>query len=130
MEQDKVSDSKDPEQHSQTSSTITTFDLSTLISEIKTGDTWKSRDRNAITLTRSHGLQITLLAMHAGTTKSWHQVECPIRIQLFEGRLEFITDAKVVSLKKGDILILQKGIRHHMKTIEESVILLTLASNL
>ena len=116
--------------HDQMNASIGTFDFSSLISKIKDGDTWKIRDRGAITLTRSHGLHITLIAMHAGTSKPWHRVECPISIQIIEGRIEFITDAETVALKKGEILILQEGVRHHMKSIEEAVILLTLASTL
>ena len=116
------------EQRNQMNPAIATFNCFTLVSQIENEETWKNRDRSAITLSRSHGLQITLIAMHSGTSKPWHRVECPISIQVIEGKIEFITDAEVVPLKKGDILILQEGIRHHMKAIEESVILLTLAS--
>jgi quercetin dioxygenase-like cupin family protein len=105
-------------------------DISALISRVKSEATWKNRDRHAVTLTRTPGLHITLIAMHAETSKPWHRVECPISIQVIEGRIDFITDTETKLLKQGDILILPPGIRHHMKVLDESVILLTLGATI
>jgi quercetin dioxygenase-like cupin family protein len=110
-----------------TPNTAISFDLSELISQIKSGEAWKKRERNAITLTRGPALQMTLIAMHSGTSKPWHRVECPISIQVIEGEIEFITDVETVSLKKGEVLILKEGIRHHIKATIESFVLLTMA---
>jgi quercetin dioxygenase-like cupin family protein len=120
-----ASEERDP-----TKDIIGKFDFPALISQVKSGEAWKSRERNAITLTRTSGLQITLIAMHSGTFKPWHRVECPISLQVIEGKIDFITDAETVALKTGGIIVLQKGVRHHMKAIDESFVLLTLGTEL
>ena len=107
---------------------ISTFDLSKLLAQVKKGETWEKENRNAITLCKCHGLHVTLIAMHAGTLMPGHRVECPISVQVIEGHTEFITDSKAVTLTTGQILTLEGGIRHDIKAIAESPILLTLAS--
>lgn len=104
------------------------FDLSSAISQTETQDTWSLRDRSALTLGREAGLHVTLIAMHAGTTKPWHAVECPISLQVLQGRLDFITDRETVPLKQGGLIVLRAGVRHHMRVHEESVVLLSLGA--
>ncbi len=107
---------------------ISTFDLSKLLAQVKKGETWEKENRNAVTLCKCRGLHVTLIAMHAGTLMPGHRVECPIIVHVIEGHAEFITDSKTVVLTKGQILTLGGGIRHDIKAIAESTILLTLAS--
>lgn len=111
-------------------SALQVFNLSSLTSHLKTGSEWSSQDRTKFTLIQIPGLHIVLIAMHAGTTKTWHKVECPISLQMLEGSVDFITDSETVTLKQGDILTLKEGIRHHMSVIEESVVLLSLGRQL
>lgn len=116
-------------QHSSPSSGLQVFNLVSLSNELEEGSAWKSQDRATFTLNRSPGLHVTLIAMHSGTMKPWHQVECPISLHVLRGTLEFITDSETVNLKGGDILVLKEGIRHHMRIIDDSVVLLSLATN-
>lgn len=116
--------------HSSTDTGLQVFNLPALTSEVEAGDAWKSQDRATFTLNRSAGLHVTLIAMHAGTMKPWHQVECPISLHVLQGAIDFITDAETVALKHGDLLILKEGIRHHMRVKEESVVLLSLGTSL
>lgn len=105
------------------------FNMSSIISHLKSGSDWQSLDRAVTTLIKTPGLHIVLMAMHADTTKTWHKVECPISLQMIQGSVDFITDSETVALKEGDILVLKGGIRHHMRVKEESVALLSLGTH-
>lgn len=104
------------------------FDIPTLLAQIKRENTWQKGKRNAMTLLKDQGLRVVLVAMHAGKAISSHQAESPMSVQVVAGRLKFNTDSESVTLKKGQVLALQAGIRHDVEALEESAFLLTLAT--
>jgi quercetin dioxygenase-like cupin family protein len=67
--------------------------------------------------------------MHAGTAIPSHQAEGPLSMQVVEGCLQVRTDSESVTLKKGQMLALQAGIRHEVEALEESAFLLTLVTS-
>jgi quercetin dioxygenase-like cupin family protein len=108
---------------------LLTFDLPTLLAQLKHEDLWQTEKRNALTLLKGQGLRVVLVAMHADTAIPPHQVESPVTVQVVEGRLQCDTTAESVTLRPGQVLALQPGIRHAVKALEESTFLLTLATN-
>ena len=46
--------------------TLVTIDLPSFIKRIKQESTWKDSDRNAITVFKTNGMRLVLIALHAG----------------------------------------------------------------
>lgn len=108
---------------------LLTFDLPMLLAQLKHEDLWRTGKRNAMTLLKGHGLRVVLILMHASITIPSHQAESPLSMQVVEGCLQVRTDSDAVILKKGHMLTFQAGIRHDVEAIEESALLLTLATS-
>jgi quercetin dioxygenase-like cupin family protein len=107
---------------------LLTFDLPALLTHIKGEDAWRTGSRNAMTLLKGQRLRVVLVAMHAGTVIPSHRADGPISLQVIEGALTCSADAQTVMLRPGQLLTLHAGMPHAVEAIEESVFLLTLAT--
>jgi quercetin dioxygenase-like cupin family protein len=106
---------------------LLTFDIQTVLSELKNEEAWKKGPRNARTLSMGRGLRPELVAVHQGESLPSHSAPCPITFQVVEGKVIFKTPEKSVTLQKGQLLVLQADIPHTIEALEESAFLLTLA---
>lgn len=104
-----------------------TFDLPTLVQQIKSGESWRKGERNAMPLFKTEGMRVVLMALHAGATLSSHRADGPITVQVLEGRIRFSAESQTVTLTQGQMLTLQAGLPHAVDAPEESVFLLTVA---
>jgi len=107
---------------------LLTFDLPALLAQVKREDTWASAPRTGLTLLKGQRLRVVLVALHAGAEIPSHQTDSPISVQVIEGTLTFRTEAQILTLRAGQLLTLQAGIRHAVEAVEESAFLLTLAT--
>jgi len=106
------------------------IDLPAFLAQIKQEATWHNSDRNAITVFKTNGLRIVLVALHAGTKIKEHRAEGIISVQVLEGMIQFNANDQDINLARGQMLALQKGISHSVLAKEESVFLLTLTTTL
>ena len=106
-----------------------TFDLPTLIENMKHSHSWIKGELNAMILLKSPGKQIVLTALHKGTEINSFQANDSITIQIIEGKLRFHTRKESVSLDKGQLLTLHENIKYSLTTKEETVFLLTIANS-
>lgn len=113
-------------EHPSTSS-VNTFDLPLLVSQLKSEAIWKEGDRNSMTIYMGDRLRVVLVAMKKGTWIAPHDVDGPISVQLIEGSVEFKTDG-AFQLRKGFLLTLQEGVTHEIKAVEEATLLLTMVT--
>ncbi len=109
---------------------LVVIDLPIFIKQIKKESTWKDSDRNAITVYKTNGLRIVLIALHKGAEMARHIAKGTISVQVLEGRLQFNTDQQSIELNKGEMLALHERITHSVLAIRESVFLLTLTTKL
>ena len=86
--------------------------------------------RNAITVFKTNGLRIVLIALHAGAEMVKHVADGIISVQVLEGQIKFTTDLQSVELSKGQMLALHKCIPHSVLAIQETIFLLTLTTTL
>lgn len=100
------------------------------IKQLKSEVTWENSDRNAITIFKTNGLRIVLIALHEGTVMEEHATAGIISVQVLEGELNFSTDKVAIILKQGEMVALHEGLDHSVKAIKESVFLLTLTTSL
>lgn len=110
--------------------TLVSIDLNFFIKQIRTEKSWKESDRNAITVYKTNGMRIVLIALHKGAEMVKHKAEGIISLQVLEGLINFITDEQQVELGKEQMLALRKGIPHSVEAKEETIFLLTLTTTL
>jgi quercetin dioxygenase-like cupin family protein len=108
---------------------LLTFDLPTLIENMKHSHTWAKGELNAMILLKSPHKQIVLTALHEGTEISSFQSNDSITFQIIEGKLKFHTRKESVTLDKGQLLTLHENIKYNLITREETVLLLTIANS-
>jgi quercetin dioxygenase-like cupin family protein len=104
-----------------------TIDLPLLIEQIKNGPAWKTGKRSAVTVYKTAGLRIVLMALHEGTEIARHMAEGIITVQVIHGHIHFNTDQQSVELSSGQMLTLHEKIPHSVVAKKETVFLLTLA---
>ena len=97
---------------------------------IKQESTWKESDRNAITVFKTNGLRIVLIALHEGVEMKKHTANGLISVQVLEGKLQFNTDFRSVELNSRQMLALHERISHSVLAIKETIFLLTLTTTL
>ena len=106
------------------------IDLPMFIKQIKEESSWKNSQRNAITVFKTNGLRIVLIALHEGAEMAKHTADGIISIQVLEGQMQFNTDRQSVELSKGQMLALHERLPHSVLAIKETIFLLTLTTTL
>lgn len=117
-----------PEGSRQLDAPMVTIDLNKLILQIKQEQGWKEKDRNAITVYKTQGMSLVLMALKEGAELKKHLAQGIITVQVLEGKIRFTTDEKEVERSKGQMLALHEKIPHSVLALEEAVFLLTHAN--
>jgi len=107
---------------------LVNIDLNSLVEQVRTEEQWVNSDRNAITVFKTDGMRIVLIALHKGAEMARHTANGMISVQVLEGEMLFNTDEQPVELSKGQMLALHKGIPHSVLAKEETIFLLTLTT--
>ena len=107
---------------------LVTIDLFSSIEQITNEKVWKSGDRNAITVFKTNGMRIVLIALHKGAEMIKHKADGMISLQVLKGKLEFKTDEQSIKLNEGQILALHDNIPHSVVAKKKSIFLLTLTT--
>ena len=102
------------------------LDLKEFSKTIKHEKAWKEKDRNAMTVYKTDGMRMVLIALHKGAVLERHTAKGNISVQVMEGEINFSTDNQTVLLKEGQAIALHKEIPHEVTAVKESVFLLTL----
>ncbi len=108
---------------------IIRIDLHELIQQIKDEKAWKKNDRNAITVFKTAGMTIVLVALHEDASVNPHSIEGITSIQLLEGRLQILNSGEAMDVKEGQIITVKAKIDHTIIAIKKSIFLLTVAGN-
>ena len=102
------------------------MDLNEFAKMIKSEKAWKEKDRNAMTVYKSDGMRMVLIALHKNAVLERHTANGIISVQVLDGEINFSTDDQTVNLQESQAIALHKMIPHEVTAIKESVILLTL----
>lgn len=101
--------------------------LSEQLERLRQEPTWRTRGRNAITLTKEPGLRLVLMLLGKGTKISEHQAAGPLTFHVLTGSVTFRAGARVESLEARELIVLESAVAHEVEALEESACLLTLA---
>jgi quercetin dioxygenase-like cupin family protein len=116
-----------PEGERELDAPMITMDLPRLMTQIKEEQAYKTGDRTAITIFKSTGMRIVLVALHKGTEMKTHTAPGVISVQVLEGEITFSTEQTSADTSAGQMLALHAGIPHSVKAKEDSIFLLTLS---
>lgn len=109
---------------------LVSIDIPEFIKQLKAEVTWQTSDRNAITVFKTNGFRIVLIALHKEAVMQEHATEGIISVQVLEGEINFRTDKESLIVKQSEMIALHQGLNHSVKAIKESVFLLTLTTSL
>ncbi len=109
---------------------LVSMDIPEFINQLKSEAAWKNSDRNAMTVYKTNGMRIVLIALHEDAVLKKHTADGIISVQVLEGEIIFSTDDQSVVIKQGQMIALHKGLPHSVKAIKESLFLLTLTTTL
>lgn len=121
--------SQRPEGNRMIDGPMVSIDLPLFMEQMKEENSWKDGKRNAITIFKTNGLRIVLIALHQDSEMARHIADGIINVQILKGRIQFMTDQKTVELSEGQMLVLHERIPHSVKALQESIFLLTLATS-
>ena len=110
--------------------TLVDMDLNVLTEQVRNEQVWKDNDRNALTVFKSNGMRIVLIALHKGAQMDTHTADGMISVQVLEGKMSFTTGERSIEMGKGQMLALHKGVPHQVLAMEETIFLLTLTTTL
>jgi len=97
------------------------------IQTIKNEPAWKKSDRNAMTIYKTNGMRIVLIALHEDAVMEKHTTNGIVSVQLLDGEINFNVNNESFLLKPGQIIALHRNVPHSVAAIKESVFLLTVA---
>lgn len=109
---------------------LVSIDIPAFTEQLKQETSWRESDRNTITVFKTNGMRIVLIALHEGAEMVTHTADGIISVQVLEGKIKFTTDIKSVELSQGQMLALHERIPHSVLAIKETVFLLTLTTTL
>jgi quercetin dioxygenase-like cupin family protein len=109
---------------------LVTIDLRNFTKQIREEKAWKDSDRNAITVFKTDGMRIVLIALHKDAEMKKHTADGIISIQVMEGQILFTTEKQSIELESGQMLALHENVPHSLLAKEETIFLLTLTTTL
>lgn len=107
---------------------LVSLDIPFFIKNILKEKSWKKKEHNSISIYKSNGLSIVLVALKKGTEISKHTADGIIAAQVFKGKIIFKTEYNSVELRKGQMIALHSGIPHSVVAKKKTIFLLTLST--
>lgn len=107
---------------------LVSIDIVSYIDKIKKEKKWKETDRNAITVFKTDGLRIVLIALHKGAEMIRHTAKGLLSLQILEGKMQFTTGLQSLKLNAGQMLALHEGIPHSLQAKKKTIFLLTMTT--
>lgn len=101
------------------------MDLKGYIKKIKSEKSWDEKKINSITLYKTEGMRIVLLALHKNAVLEKHTANGTISVHVLDGEIQFATADQSVTLTENEMVTLHKKIPHEVTAVKESVFLLT-----
>ncbi len=111
-------------------SSFVPFDLPALIENLKQDRSWEKGEINSLILLKSPIKKVVLAILHEGAEIISFQENDSITFQILEGKIKLHIRQETIILNQGELLTLREKTKYRIDTIEESALLLTLASKI
>lgn len=106
---------------------VVPIDIPDFLHQIKHEPAWEKSDRNAMTVYKTDGMHIVLVALHKEAVMEKHTANGIVSVQVLDGELKFTAEGTTHRLAKGHVIALHRNVAHSVVATEESVFLLTVA---
>jgi len=84
--------------------------------------------RSSETLVKYEDFRIVMVVMKAGSRMDDHHADGPISVQGIQGKFRLrLPEGQDIEMGPGDILALERGLRHDVEALEDSAFLLTIS---
>lgn len=103
------------------------LDLGQVVTELH-GEAAPEQSRGGITLVKEGGLSLVLTHLHAGGRMQEHGTPGAATVQVLAGRVRMRIGDESLEVEAGKLMAFNAGVRHSVEAIEDSTLLLTLAS--
>ena len=103
------------------------FDFRHEIDELESTEFWKTEDRIAKALVKEENVRVVLTLMKAGAILKEHKAEGNVFIHVLRGRIQFALDHNTVEFEQGQMMALNRGVRHSVKALDESAFVIFVA---
>ncbi|MCC6483798.1 MAG: cupin domain-containing protein [Armatimonadetes bacterium] len=104
------------------------FDLSHESQSLQAEPPMERSGHNANTLVHFPDLRVVLVSVRKGQALRDHRAPGRISIQPLQGQIRVHTQERTVEMKSGELLVLDKAVRHEVEAVEDAVFLLTLGA--
>jgi quercetin dioxygenase-like cupin family protein len=106
------------------------YHLGEQIAALKAEDAYQQGRMNQMALVQERPLRAALFVFHAGNELPDHHAPGPISVQVLSGRIVFTTaEGTRDEMATGDMISLAAGIHHGVVALEDSAMLLTIATS-
>ncbi|RYD57882.1 MAG: hypothetical protein EOP56_06300 [Sphingobacteriales bacterium] len=107
---------------------IVPIDIHAYTQQLMEEEAWQKNDRNAITVFKSEGITVTIIALHKGAEMKPGNVEGTgiMTLQVVDGHVSFRTEQEMLDLHRGQIAALHEHIPYSATALEDSICLLTM----
>ena len=102
------------------------IDLDALASRLQSEPSPENRTHRQETLYRHGPLTIALFLFDRGASLAQHAAEGVVTVQVLQGRLSMTAEGQVHDVPAGSLLVLAPGVRHDVRAIEPTRMLLTI----
>jgi quercetin dioxygenase-like cupin family protein len=109
-------------------SPLNSSDLGVMISHLKQEPSWEKGDLKSAVLLKSPSKKILLTVLHEGTVISSFQSDDSITFQVIEGMMNLRFRNETFTLNKGEVLIMKEKLKYEIDTLQDSALLMILAS--
>jgi quercetin dioxygenase-like cupin family protein len=105
---------------------VKSFDLAIEVQTLKARKPWPQKLTSNMLL-KSEDLRILLIAMESGARMEEHHSDGRISIQLLEGSVRIRVQQQMKEISAGNLLAIDRSVKHDVEATEDSVLLLTIA---
>lgn len=109
-------------------SPLNSSDLGVMISHLKQEPSWEKGELKSAILLKSPSKKILLTVLHEGTVISSFQSDDSITFQVIEGMMNLRFKNESFTLNKGEVLIMKEKLKYEIDTLQDSALLMILAS--
>ncbi len=103
-----------------------TFDLRAIEQELRREEAYRRDGHTARTLMRAPDLRVVLIAIKGGSRIAEHHANESASIHAISGRLSLHLPGRTVELPTGQLLLLERSIKHDVEAVTDSAFVLTL----
>lgn len=103
------------------------LDLGQVVTELH-GEAAREQSRGGITLVKEGGLSLVLTHLHEGARMHEHATPGAALVQVLDGHVRMQIGEEMLDVEAGRLMAFNAGVRHSVEALEDSTLLLTLAS--